>query len=129
MSIDVEYAIRKDIRNNPVVREVDAQQKREFIRSLLLGTTVVGALLFSAWQHQRMVQFGRDMERLRSERAAEDDLNRKLQLNLATKLAPQLLDARARKELRLIEPSTRDIVVIERAPVSGSAQAVVAQVR
>ena len=129
MSIDVEYAIRKDIRNNPVVREVDAQQKREFIRSLLLGTTVVGALLFSAWQHQRMVQFGRDMERLRSERAAEDDLNRKLQLNLATKLAPQLLDARARKELHLIEPSTKDIVVIERAPVSGSAQAVVAQVR
>ena len=129
MSIDIEYAIKKDIRNNPVVREVDAQQKREFIRSLLLGTTVVGALLFSAWQHQRMVQFGRDMERLRSERAAEDDLNRKLQLNLATKLAPQLLDARARKELRLIEPSTRDIVVIERAPVSGSAQAVVAQVR
>jgi len=129
MSIDVEYAIRKDIRNNPVVREVDAQQKREFIRSLLLGTTVVGALLFSAWQHQRMVQIGRDMERLRSERAAEDDLNRKLQLNLATKLAPQLLDARARKELHLIEPSTKDIVVIERAPVSGSAHAVVAQVR
>jgi hypothetical protein len=129
MSIDVEYAIRKDIRNNPVVREVDAQQKREFIRSLLLGMTVVAALLFSAWQHQRMVQFGRDMERLRSERAAEEDINRKLQLNLATKLAPQLLDARARKELHLIDPSTKDIVVIERAPVSGSAHAVVAQVR
>ena len=129
MSIVLEYAIKQDIRNNPVVREVDVEQKREFIRSLVLGATVVGALLFSAWQHQRMVQFGRDMERLRSDRAAEEDLNRKLQLNLATKLAPQLLDARARKELHLIQPSTKDVVVIERAPVSGSAHAVVAQVR
>ena len=32
MSIDVEYAIKKDIRNNPVVREVDTRQKREFLR-------------------------------------------------------------------------------------------------
>ena len=32
MSIDLEYAIKKDIRNNPVVREIDLQQKREFRR-------------------------------------------------------------------------------------------------
>ena len=35
MSIDLEYAIKQDIRNNPVVREVDREQKREFLRTLL----------------------------------------------------------------------------------------------
>ena len=34
MSIDLEYAIKQDIRNNPVVREVDVEQKRDFIRML-----------------------------------------------------------------------------------------------
>ena len=35
MKIDVEYAIKKDVRNNPVVRGVDVQQRRELFRSLL----------------------------------------------------------------------------------------------
>ena len=37
MNIDLEYAIKKDIRNNPVVREIDTQQKREFRRMVWLG--------------------------------------------------------------------------------------------
>ena len=41
MNIDVEYAIKKDVRNNPVVRGVDVQQRRELFRSLLVGAAVV----------------------------------------------------------------------------------------
>ena len=50
MSIDVEYAIKKDIRNNPVIREIDLEQKREFLRTAGLAALVVAMLLFSAWQ-------------------------------------------------------------------------------
>ena len=41
MSIDVEYAIKKDIRNNPVIRELDTRQKREFRRMVWLGVLFV----------------------------------------------------------------------------------------
>ena len=51
MSIDVEYAIKKDVRNNPIVREVDLAQRQEFRRNVWLGVLVVATLLFSAWQH------------------------------------------------------------------------------
>jgi hypothetical protein len=53
MSIDVEYAIKKDIRNNPVVREIDVEQKRDFARTLRLAVAVVGMLLFAALQQFR----------------------------------------------------------------------------
>lgn len=129
MSIDVEYAIKKDIRNNPVVREIDTEQKREFLRSLVLGTLVVGALLFSAWQHQRMLENTREIEQLQGERAAEEELSRKLLLTREVQRAPQELDARARRELHMVAPTAADTLVIERAPVPAKAGAVIAAAR
>ncbi|HEX7777619.1 MAG TPA: hypothetical protein VF424_00185, partial [Vicinamibacterales bacterium] len=82
MSIDLEYAVRKDIRNNPVVREIDLQQKREFNRMIWLAAMIVGMLLFSAWQHFEIVNSGYKVERLRVEKAAEESFNRKLRLEL-----------------------------------------------
>ena len=66
MSIDLEYAIKKDIRNNPVVREVDVQQKREFLRTIWLAAVIVAMLLFSAWQHFEIVHTGYEVEKLRA---------------------------------------------------------------
>ena len=84
MSIDVEYAIKKDIRNNPVVREVDAQQKREFLRATCLAILIVTMGLFAAWQHFRIVQTGYEVQKLQQQRAAEEALNRKLRLEVET---------------------------------------------
>ena len=41
MSIDVEYAIKKDVRNNPIVRGVDEKQRRALVRTLAVGVLVV----------------------------------------------------------------------------------------
>ena len=46
MSIDVEYAIKKDIRNNPIVREIDWQQKQEFLRTVCVGGLIVMMVIF-----------------------------------------------------------------------------------
>ena len=51
-----EYAIKKDVRNNPIVREVDRDRHREMWRSLGVGAFLVGVLLFSAWQHFELLQ-------------------------------------------------------------------------
>ncbi len=129
MSIDIEYAIKKDIRNNPVVREVDSQQKRDLRRTVCLTALIVGVVLFSAWQHYRTVNYGYQIEQLRLERAAEEATNRQLRLNFETLRAPGEIDKRARRELGLVAPSAQETLVLERAPVAVPSRSVVADAR
>ena len=129
MSIDVEYAIKKDIRNNPVFRELDTQQKREFRRIVWLACLSVALLLFSSWQHFETRRHAMSIEDLRVARAREEVINRQLRLNLETLRAPQRIEMRARRELGLVPPSLKDTVVVERARTSTPSGTLVAQAR
>lgn len=129
MSIDVEYAIKKDIRNNPVVREVDRHQKEEFLRMFGLAILVVAALLFAAWQHSKIVNNGYAVETLRKQLAEEDASNRKLKLEVEALRSPSLVEDRAGRELHMVAPSEKDTLVIQRARSSMPAKTVVAEVR
>ena len=129
MSIDLEYAIKTDIRNNPVVREADVRERREFRRIVLLAGLAVGLLLFSAWQHFETLRYGYSIEELRQQRRYEETVNRQLRLNVETLRAPQKLEQRARRELGLVAPTAGDTVVVERAIVSASSPGVVASAR
>ena len=80
MNIDVEYAIKKDVRNNPVVRGVDVQQQREFIRSLAIGAAVVGMLLFWAWQQSQLIDHSYKVQQMLAEREVAERDNRLLRL-------------------------------------------------
>jgi len=125
MSVDLEYAIKKDIRNNPIVREVDLAQKREFFRTLALVTAIVGMAIFAATQPFKMVSSGYEIERLRQQLAEEESLHRKLTLEAEIWRAPERLDQRARKELRMIAPTSSDMVVLEVLPAPTSPRAAV----
>ena len=127
MSIDLEYAIKKDIRNNPVIRELDTRERREIRRTIWLGVLSVGLLLFAAWQNQKMVQHGMDVERWRSELAFEESTNRQLRLHLETLRTPQELERRARARGMVPAPPA-DTLVIERAPAAARRGAMIAQV-
>jgi hypothetical protein len=129
MSIDVEYAIKKDIRNNPVVREVDLEQKREFARTALMVGLIVAMLLFSAWQHFKIVRHGYDVEALRQELAVEESLHRQFQLDFEAYSRPQLIEDRARRELNLVPATSADTLVVERVGQPAPPGAVVAEVR
>jgi cell division protein FtsL len=111
---DFEYAIKKDVRNNPIIREVDEARQRQLWRSVAIGGLLVLVLLFSAWQHFELVRHGYLMERLQQERAAEEEVNRHLKLELETLRAPRRIEHIATKELRLIEPKAGQAIVIER---------------
>ena len=126
MSIDPEYAIKTDIRNNPVIREADRRERREFRRIMLLACLSVGLLLFSAWQHFETLRSGYAIEDLRQFRAYEEAVNRQLRLNLETLRAPQKIDERARRELGLVAPGPAEVVVIERVRPSAPPADVVA---
>jgi cell division protein FtsL len=111
---DFEYAIKKDVRNNPIVREVDEARQRQLWRSVAIGALLVLVLLFSAWQHFELVQHGYLMERLQRERAAEEEVHRHLKLELETLGAPSRIEDIATKRLRLVEPKADQSIVIER---------------
>jgi cell division protein FtsL len=111
---DFEYGIKKDVRNNPIVRELDDARQRQLWRSAGIGALLVLVLLFSAWQHYELVQHGYLMERLQQERAAEEEINRHLKLEIETLRSPRRIEQIAIRELRLVEPKADQAIVIER---------------
>ncbi len=129
MSIDPEYAIKSDIRNNPVIREADRRERREFQRIMLLASLAVGLLLFSAWQHFETLRYGYEIEDLREYRAYEESVNRQLRLNLETLRAPQRIVERSGRELGLVAPTAADTIVFTRTRASAPPSGVVAQAR
>jgi cell division protein FtsL len=109
-----EYAIRKDVRNNPIVREVDRERNREMWRSVTLGLFLVVVLLFSAWQHFELLRHGYRLEQVQRERAAENEINRHLRLEIETLRSPARIERLATGRLDMIAPGPDDAAVIER---------------
>ena len=123
-----EYAIKKDVRNNPIVREVDQTKQRELWKWAGIAAFLVVVLLFSAWQHFELLRHGYEIEQLQRERASEEEIGRQLRLEIETLRAPQRIEALATERLHLTEPTADQAVVIERvAPVEPPARSVVAQ--
>ena len=126
MSADFEYAIKKDVRNNPIVREVDEARQRQIWRSLWIGGLLVAVLLFSAWQNFELVQHGYRIQRLQQEQAEELEINRRLTLEVETLRSPERIENLA-KEMDLIAPAADRAVVIERVtPAAAPGKSIVA---
>lgn len=122
-----EYAIRKDVRNNPIVREVDRERQRELWQSAGIGLLLVLALLFSAWQHFELLRHGYQVEQMQRERAAEAVVNRHLRLEIETLRAAQRIETLATGQLGMVEPGPGEAIVIERVrPAPAPAASMVA---
>jgi cell division protein FtsL len=122
-----EYAIRKDVRNNPIVREVDEQRHKELWQSVGIGIVLVLVLMFSAWQHFELLRHGYRLEQMQRERAAEEDVNRHLRLEIETLRAPQRIEKLATQRLGMTAPSAGEAIVLERVmPADPPAKALVA---
>jgi hypothetical protein len=130
MSIDLEYAIRQDIRNNPVVREVDRVQKREFNRLLLWAAAIVVMLIGAVVPRFTVVATGYRAEELREELAAEQARDRQYLLELEVRTRPQHIRDRATRELGMVAPTESDTLILERVPpASRPGRAIVADAR
>lgn len=126
-AIDFEYAIRKDVRNNPILREVDEARQKQLWRSMGIGLFLVVVVLFSAWQHFELVRHGYRIERMQQERAAEEEVNRHLRLELETLRAPRRIERIATEQLHLVAPKRGQAIVIERVvPGAPPGKAIVA---
>jgi cell division protein FtsL len=109
-----EYAIRKDVRNNPIVREVDEERQKELWQSVGIGVVLVLVLMFSAFQHFELLRHGYRLEQMQRERAAEDEINRHLRLEIETLRAPQRIEKLATQRMGMVAPADGDAIVLER---------------
>jgi cell division protein FtsL len=109
-----EYAIKKDVRNNPIVREVDEERHRDMWRSVTLGVFLVAVLLFSAWQHFELLRHGYRLEQMQKDRATQEEINRHLRLEIQTLRTPERIERLATGRLQMVAPGPGDASVIER---------------
>jgi cell division protein FtsL len=122
-----EYAIRKDVRNNPIVREIDEERHRELLQSGRIGVVLVLVLMFGAWQHFELLRHGYQLEQMQRDRAAEEEIGRHLRLEIETLRAPQRIERLASERLGMVAPGSEDAVVLERVtPPEPPARSVVA---
>jgi cell division protein FtsL len=123
-----EYAIKKDVRNNPIVREVDEAKQRELWQSVGIAGFLVVVLLFSAWQHFELLRHGYQVEEIKRQHAAEEETARRLRLEIETLRSPKRIEALATQQLHLVAPSRDEAIVIERVvPADPPAASVVAR--
>jgi cell division protein FtsL len=109
-----EYAIRKDVRNNPIVREVDEARQRELWTLVGLAGVSVVVLLFFAWPHFELIRNGYQIEQLQQERSEQEELTRKLRLEVESLKSPKRIEALAMERLHLVSPGQGEAIVIER---------------
>ena len=122
-----EYAIKKDVRNNPIVREMDEERQRELWKSVGVAGFLVLVLLFSAWQHFELLRHGYQAEQMQRQRATEEETGRRLRLEIETLKSPRRIESIATEQLHLVAPSRDEATVIERVlPADPPAASVVA---
>ena len=123
-----EYAIKKDVRNNPIVREVDRDRHREMWRAAAVSVFLVSVLLFWAFQHFELLRHGYRVEQMERERAAETEINRHLRLEIDTLRSPIRIERLAIARLHMVAPGPDDASVIERVlPAAPPPRSVVAR--
>ena len=123
-----EYAIKKDVRNNTIVREVDEARQRDLWKSVAMAGLLVAVLLFSAWQHFELLQHGYRIEAMQRERGAEEEMTRRLRLEIETLRSPKRIESLAIGRLHLVAPARDEAIVIERVvPAEAPAKSIVAR--
>ena len=109
------FAVNPAIVNRPVALEVDTARHGQMRRLALAVLVLVAAACFSGWQRQQTVNHGFDIGTLRSARASEEVLSRRLRMQLATDTSPGEIAAKLQKHhLELVAPSMSDVIVLHR---------------
>jgi cell division protein FtsL len=124
--VDFEYAIRTDVRNNPIVREVDRDRLREQWRWALVCAMLAIVVLFTAWQQFQLIRYGYKLEDLREQRATEEQIQRRLRLELEVLGSPRRIGAIATDRLNLVPATPATSVIVERVTTSTPSRALVA---
>jgi cell division protein FtsL len=117
--MDFEYAIKMDVRNNPIVREIDQSRQRELWRWVAIGVSLVIVVLFSLWQRFTVMRVGTEIEQMERALQEEREVNRQLRLDVETLSAPRrIARLAAARPLNMVMPDQASTLILERATVT-----------
>ena len=108
-----EYAIKKDVRNNPIVREVDEARHRQQWRWAALAGFLVTMVLFWSWQNEILLRNSYGVAGLSKEITKEVKRGQTLRVDLEKLTNPKRIQALA-TEMHLIQPTGEEAIIIER---------------
>ncbi len=114
IDVETEYALRRDIRNNAIVREVDRARVAEMWQWAKVVALLGVVLVWSAWEHFQVLRYGYLIEEVRKQVVVEEERQRHLVLDRAVLLRPQRLEQVATEQLRLVMPGPESTIIIER---------------
>lgn len=112
-----EFAVRRDVRNTTIVREVDRERQFRLLRAACVGVFFVALFTLNVHQHDRIRQLGARREALIADYKKEQRIQRHLQLEVDVHSAPDVLARRARS-LRMVPASAESSVIVERVTSS-----------
>jgi len=101
----------KRIDNSRLRHEVDHTKQRECYRLLALLVLVFGLGFAYAWQHFQCVRLGYEIQSLKDQRAAMQQLNRQLRLDQASLADPQRIDLLAQGK-GLTAPTPQQVIQV-----------------
>ena len=108
------FTLSQPLPPQKVVLQVDEARQLDYRRWLVLGLVVLAAALFDGWQRSAPVSHGYRLEELQRARAEEEELGRRLRLQIASFGSPALVERFAVDRLHLVSPGRADGFVIER---------------
>ena len=120
--MDFEHAIKMDVRNNPIVRELDQARQRELWRWMLVGGALVGVILFSLWQRFSVMRVATQIESTDRDLAQARDLQRRLRLDVERLSAPRRIEQLALRAHMVRADRTTTRIIVRPAAASGGEQ-------
>jgi cell division protein FtsL len=121
--MDFEHAIKMDVRNNPIVRELDQARQRELWRSMLIGGTLVGVVLFSLWQRFSVMRTATEIETVQHELTQALEEQRRLTLEVEQLSAPGRIEKLAIGQHMVRADRTTTRIIVRPAELARGEQA------
>jgi len=108
-----EYAIKKDVRNNPIVREVDEARHRQQWRWAGVAGFLVTMVLFWAWQNYVLLRNSFGVADITSEIQEEERRGQRLLVVLEGLRSPARIEKLA-TDMHLVQPNGEEAIYLQR---------------
>ena len=122
--MDFEHAIKMDVRNNPIVRELDQARQRELWRWMLVGGAIGAVILFSLWQRFSVMRVATQIESTDRALLQAKEQQRRLRANVERLSSPARIEPLALKA-HMIHADRVTTRIIVRPAGPGAAEQVV----
>jgi cell division protein FtsL len=120
--MDFEHAIKMDVRNNPIVRELDQARQRELWRWMLVGVALVAVILFSLWQRFSVMRVATQIESTERELTQAHELHRRLRLEVERLASPRRIEQLALRAHMIRADRTRTRIIVRPSGAAGGEQ-------